>query len=126
MPIKGFAKHLAQIMDTWEGSSATLKVKTSTLDTDGQVTAVAYASYSIIGSFPAMPHSVNRSKIGYMEEGTITTYLQYDTTIPIPAIDDKIVFDGNWFEIMEEPKIDYDNEVPVGFSCELRRVPNES
>lgn len=127
MPSKGLAKHLAQIMNIWEGSSATLEVKTVTTDDDGQVTGVSYVPYSITGSFPAMPKSVNRAKIGYIEEGTITTYIIYDgSSVPIPTIDDKIVFDGAWFEIMEEPKIDYDNEEPVGIRLELRRVPNET
>lgn len=124
MPVKGFAKHLAQIMDTWEGSTATHMVKTFTLDDDGQVTNTSYVSHTITGSFPAIPNGVNRSKVGYMSDGEITSYMAYSA--PVPTIDDKIVFDGNWFEIMEEPKIDYDDEVPVGLSLVLRRVPNEA
>ncbi|MFA7147518.1 MAG: hypothetical protein WC109_01665 [Syntrophomonadaceae bacterium] len=123
---RGFKKHLAQIMNIWEGTQATLKVKTLTKDSDGQVTNLSYASYTITGSFPAMPKSVNKSKTGFIDEGTITAYIMLEDDIPVASIEDKIVFDDNWFEITEEPRIDYDAGEPCGFSCTLVRVPNEA
>lgn len=122
--IKGLAKHIAQIMDTWEGTSCTLNVKTVTYDGDGQITGVSYVPHTIIGTLPAMPKKIMEEDTGWIEDGEITSYFACSTVYP--SKDDRIIFGSQWFEVTETPLLDYDRGVAVGCLCKLRRVPNES
>lgn len=122
--IRGLAKHIAQIMDVWEGSDCTLKVKTAIVDDDGQVTGQDYDDYTITGSFPAVKNGVTRDDAGWIEDDEITAY--FPCSGYYPSEDDRIVHKGVWYEVAEIPVIDYDGEIPVGCKCILRRVPIES